>query len=503
MPERILQALRPVRRRQLGILVSRAAGVGLVAGATITIYLGVMRLIGRPISPMAPLAALVGLPLFSMAVAALAGRSWKGAAAAVDRHYGLKDRTITALAFSEKSETGPLHDLQVADAEAHLARVRAREVVPFRTPRSLAYGLGLVAVALTLLVWPLSPAKTIQAGETDPLPGIVEEAEKLKEEFKKIESLAKAEKSKELEELVKQLNDKVEEMKQPGVDVKEALAKLSEMQSMIVAQQAIYNVGMVDAQLQSLGAAMMTASTTEAAGQALQEGKFDQAAKELEKLEDPPVDKKEAKSLEEKLRQAAQASGEVGMGQMSDAASEMADGVKSGNKAKFQKGGRVVADLAKGQGRRKKIKEILDAELESLSECKGKCNSEIAMRGKKPEKSNSPSENWGLGTSGNVIGDKTNLQSKREIKEITGAQGEGPSEIETTHSPEGRQVAARQYKESYQKYKKMSESVLDNEPIPLGHRQTIRKYFELIRPNNADAAVEREGSKPASQPTTK
>jgi hypothetical protein len=28
----------------------------------------------------------------------------------------------------------------------------------------------------------------------------------------------------------------------------------------------------------------------------------------------------------------------------------------------------------------------------------------------------------------------------------------------------------------------MSEAVLDSEPIPLGHRQTIRRYFELIRP---------------------
>jgi hypothetical protein len=33
----------------------------------------------------------------------------------------------------------------------------------------------------------------------------------------------------------------------------------------------------------------------------------------------------------------------------------------------------------------------------------------------------------------------------------------------------------------------MSEAVLESEPIPLGHRQTIRKYFELIRPNHDEA----------------
>jgi hypothetical protein len=30
--------------------------------------------------------------------------------------------------------------------------------------------------------------------------------------------------------------------------------------------------------------------------------------------------------------------------------------------------------------------------------------------------------------------------------------------------------------------------VLDSEPIPLGHRQTIRRYFELIRPEQGDLA---------------
>ena len=55
--------------------------------------------------------------------------------------------------------------------------------------------------------------------------------------------------------LVKQIRDKIEEMKQPGVDVREALAKLSEMQSAIAAQQALYNVGLVDSQMKSLGEA--------------------------------------------------------------------------------------------------------------------------------------------------------------------------------------------------------------------------------------------------------
>lgn len=63
------------------------------------------------------------------------------------------------------------------------------------------------------------------------------------------------------------------------------------------------------------------------------------------------------------------------------------------------------------------------------------------------------------------------------------------SESETTHSVEGRQEAGRAYRDVYQKYRKMSESVLDSEAIPLGHRQTIRRYFELIRPQSDEPAA--------------
>ena len=69
---------------------------------------------------------------------------------------------------------------------------------------------------------------------------------------------------------------------------------------------------------------------------------------------------------------------------------------------------------------------------------------------------------------------------------MTGTAGEGETDFETSSSSEGRQTAQRSYKEVYQKYKKLSETVLENEQIPLGHRQTIRRYFESIRPQQGE-----------------
>jgi len=487
MRGRIIGSLQPVRRRQLGLLLVRSAAWGLIAGSIGGVYLGAIRLLGRPVSPGFAVAGLIGAPALAVVVGALRGRSFRGAAAAIDAHYGLKDRAITALDFSAKGEPSVFHDLQLRDAYEHLRRVKPHEVAPFRLPRTMAYAASLFALAVGLLAWPVSPGKSAKAGPAAPRPEIVAEAEKTIERLKELDELARSERDPELEKLVKDLVEKAEEMKQPGVDLKEALAKLSEMQARIAAQQAQYNLGLVDAQLQSVGAAMGAAEATDAAGQALQDGKFDQAAKELEKLEAPPIEKKEAKTLEEKLKQSARQMGDVGLGQMSGAATEMAEGIKGGSAARFRKATRTLAGLTRGHAGRRRIQQILEGELQALDEAKaGERDSQFLIRGKKPEKSTSPSNNYGLSTSGNVLGEKTKFQANRKVEEITGNPGEGPSEMESTHSPEGQQKSARAYKDSYQKYKKMSEDVLDSEPIPLGHRQAIRKYFELIRPQGGE-----------------
>jgi hypothetical protein len=498
MSGRIYRELRPVRRRQRELLLMRSASFGLLAGSLGGIGLGIWRWSsGQPIPAGSVSAILLGGPVLGLIVGALWRQGWHDAAAAIDTQYGLKDRIVTALDFLRRNRATPLHELEVADAEAHLSVVKATEVAPFRLPRVLPYACGALALALAMLAWPLA-GKKVAAGPLAPIPEIVAEATKIGEDLKALDELAKNERDKELQELVKQLKEKADELKQPGVDEREALAKLSEMQAAIAAQQAQYNVGLVDGQLQSLGDAMVPADSLEAAGHALQEGKFEQAAQELEKLDDPELDRKEAKAVEEKLKQVAESMGDAGLGQMSEAATQMAEGLKGGaNKSKFKKGTKAMASSARSHGRRRRIKEILDAELDNLNESKGKMrDSNRTTRYRRPERSKNPSSDWGAGISGNE-GPPTNLAANRQQEELTGNPGEGPSEMETTHSPEGRQSAARGYREKYQKYRKMSESVLDSEPIPLGHRETIRKYFELIRPQSGESEKDAAGSKPA------
>ena len=97
------------------------------------------------------------------------------------------------------------------------------------------------------------------------------------------------------------------------------------------------------------------------------------------------------------MKQVAQEMGEVGLGQLGAAASEMAEGLKGGQGAVSRRARTTLAKLVEGHSVRRKIKEILDIEARKLSECKGKCNCDKTARIRMPTKSDSPSENWGAG----------------------------------------------------------------------------------------------------------
>jgi hypothetical protein len=242
--------------------------------------------------------------------------------------------------------------------------------------------------------------------------------------------------------------------------------------------------------MQSLGSALASASAYEGAGKALQEVKLEKAAQELEKIDDPQLERNEAKALEEKLKQVAKEAGDVGLGSLGSAVSDLADNVKGG-KSKAKQATKVLAKEVSKQARRRKLNDLLRGELDQLKEAKCDCQNNSLVTGKRPEKSTSPSSNFGMTESGNTQGDKTKLLSQRNQMDLTGTPSEGPSDVETATSPEARQRASRGYQEKYKKFRKESEAVLDSEPIPLGQRQVIRKYFELIRPQNSDSSDQR------------
>lgn len=496
MTEVLHAKLSPVRRRQVMQKLLFWAVAGLLAGSLIGLGLGVIRYsAGWADGFWFATAALIAGPTVGILIALgilLPRPNWIAAARAVDCHYQLKDRTESALDFSShllSAGKQQFAELQLADTLRHLDKVQPEQVVPLKAPRLLPGALALAAAALVFSLLPLKPAPLAAALAETP-ESVQEQAEEIRESLQELEAELREEADPELDQLIKELKEKADELKEPGVDVKEALAKISEMQAAIQSAQSQASLEQVDQQLQEIGEAMASAKALQGAGQALAEGKYDKAARELAELDNLEFERNEARNTAEKLRKAARKAGEAGNGSLGEAAQELAEGIDEGDADKSRSGAGKLGDKVKRQASRKKINDLLNAELASLNECKCNCQKNSTSQGKKKQKSTSPSTSFGMTASGNVDGDPTSLGSEANREQITGMADAGDSEFETSSSSEGRQEGQRGYREVYQKYKKISDAVLESEQIPLGHRQTIRKYFESIRPNTDDAPRE-------------
>ncbi len=508
MKESLLTALRPVRSRQQSVFTIRCLIVGVLVTAVAGIAIGVARTTFGLELPALLVGSLLAIgPLVGLIVGLVVRRNDHGAAAAIDSHYGLKDRTVTALAFANQPATD-LHALQLSDAMSHLGSVEPKAVVPLTAPKAWPMVAAGVALATALLVWPLNPPKA-EAGPTPTPDHIVAMVEKQKAEnaalLKKLEEMIQdtdegKEEAQGVKDLIQKIKDKLDEMAQENTSEQEALAKLSEMSAEAQALATQLNPAALDGALASLGTALAASQAFEGAGKALQKGDLDKAAKELEKLSEVTLTPKEAKDLEQKLREQQKKSGDAGQGSLSDAIGELADAIKGGGSGKVGQAGKNLAKNVNSAIRKKKTANLLDALDENFKEGKCDCQNSGGLKVKKTEKSNSPSSNWGRGVSGNTEGERTKLGSKRNEVQVTGTPGdEGDSDTETTTTPEAREQARRAYQEKFQKGKKESQAVLESEPIPLGHRQTVKKYFEMIRPSGTDAFEPTPDAKPVEK----
>lgn len=496
MRETILGKLRPVRQRQWLVAVMVAAIRGTISGGVVALGLAILRLVGWIETPVGGWSVLLGVPLFAMVGTALwswINADWLPAARAVDGHYELQDRTETALAFVRRHpEQVPqgFEELQLTDAVHHLQNVEPQHVVPFLLPKSWRWAAVTASLAVVLLCWPTGRS-LVNAGPSQPIDAIVAEARIVEEDLKELIEELPEEHSPELDALLKEMLAKAQEMKEPDVDLREALAKLSEMQSALQAMAAEFNVAATDEELKAIGEALQSAAATQQAGQALQEGKYEKAAEELAKLDEPKLDRKESRAVSDKLKKASESADQKGMNKLSDAAKEAAEGLDKDNSSQCKSGLCKLGECAKKQGNCKKIGDMLKKQCDKLGECKSNCQGNCQGNGNKLSKN--PSLKAGKGTNSEIQGERTSLDASRNEEKIQGLKGDqGDSDVETITTPEGEEQSKRGLKEVYQKYRKLSDAVLESEDIPLGHRQTIRRYFESIRPSGDEPAAKKD-----------
>jgi hypothetical protein len=98
--------------------------------------------------------------------------------------------------------------------------------------------------------------------------------------------------------------------------------------------------------------------------------------------------------------------------------------------------------------------------------------------------SQKPGHGAGSETDPNRVGAPTELASDRNREHLEGVaneQGDTDTTNLTTLDPNVEHVATRGAA-NFQAYEKLSQEAIADENLPLAHRQTIRRYFESIRP---------------------
>ena len=489
MMHHIQQQVRAVQSRQQRQWVWQCASAGLLIGGASGCALSCLRLLTRSSFSWIWVGMLVAIPaIIGVTVAFARSRSQQFAAKQIDQSCNLKDRIQTALQFLESSPVDSLRRLQIADAEEQIRSMNPASVAPIMAPQFWSWGLFLSVVAMLLATITHRPSPLMASVITNSV--VTEQASRAATAMEEVEEFQKEQNDPELEKMLSEMNKQIQALTLPGVEPKEALARLSEMEASVQEMQQQLSDASAEKQLKEIGEALSLADATAAAGEALSQGDMQKAADELSKMEMPQLDRKTEKAVSEKLKQAAKnAAEQTKQSRIKEAMDKIQEGMSTGEKSKFEEGAKGLAGECEKQAQKKKLSELLNKQAQALGECKAECEGEAKAQAQaRAQGPNKGGNKAGKGSPGDSQGEKTAKQKTGKEMKITGQDsGTGEVDTETTTSPEQEQEAVREYRKNAGKYEAMQESALETESIPLGHRQTIRRYFELIRPQGTEA----------------
>jgi len=189
---------------------------------------------------------------------------------------------------------------------------------------------------------------------------LARQANTLCSELEKTEPMRREYPDEQIDKLFQDLKQRLTYVQCPCVEVRDVLAQFAAMQSAIGSQQARANVSVVDDELQAFGHAIALVPGWEKAGTALSEGKYELAAQELAKIDDPDMTDEAAELVQAKLCKVSKSAGKAGLGTLRQAAIDIADGMQ-GDEESLQRGTQTLARAAREQRYKKEIYSLLEA----------------------------------------------------------------------------------------------------------------------------------------------
>jgi len=439
----------------------------------------------------APLSPILAAAIFcvSVVIGFVRPHSFSSATRLIDQHYHFKDRTLTAFALLRHTHRTPMQQLQIEDAAEHITAVRPQAVYPIRLPKMFWAAVGLFALNYVgTAIWhnrfqqPTDPIESVL--HTLPIEQVVLREEIVAPTEELVQKHPGEQPLLTLSERLEMLLDKFDPTR---TDAKESLMTLSEMEEAFQTAIDALQLETMDELLQELAKTLELAEQTLPISKALEKGEYRQATWELKKLDAEALEsltKPERTAMAEQMRALAESAEQQNQKPLQEAAQKMSDTLENGD----NESGKSAAEALANEVEKHSIRTAVGKDLSKQQMKLGmmKADSGLAMSGgKQTDKTKTASETWGSGAAGDPnAGQETQLQGQRQQETLTGMlseQGDTVTEIIDSQAMTAAD-SRRQYREQYQNYQKISESVLDSEPIPLGQRQIIRRYFESIRP---------------------
>jgi hypothetical protein len=280
-----------------------------------------------------------------------------------DRRFDLKERVSTALelAAGRLTGSGPLAELQLADATATAGRVRARVQLPLRVNWREMAALALLLVLLALLLRDNPQADRLRA-ERQFEEAIATQVAGLDDAIQAIErdpALTQAEQ----DALTHPLEEARDILQQPGVSQEEAVAALAEA-SQSLGEMADGMTPQDERPYQEAGRSLAGSAPGADAAQALARPDLGEAADALDGLADDlaaeRLDEQDQQDLAGRLEQAAAALEEQNPA-LADKLREAAEALRSGDLGAAQEALREAGDLLRGEEARREQSALAEA----------------------------------------------------------------------------------------------------------------------------------------------
>lgn len=422
---------------------------------------------------------------------------WRRIHRRMDEQLNLPDSILTSAEW-RASAPSAWKDIQLCQTVSALKGVNWRTAWPLRWPQFTA----AAAVALIAALLCLASFQNLRRQDLALQNEIVEaRKEKPSDQLKALEETIEdwelaqqTQPDPELAALLAELQPLREQMKQGMLAEKEALAEINRIQDKLAERLENSESASLSAHAVELAEAFANQDGASQFEAALRRKDFADAAaaaaaraEELNKEGASMPTGEGAEKSANRLEKGANALGEQ-QNQTTDAMESLAQNLRKSDSKGASKSWSSLSSCMGNECKRCNGSSGLKIQLLQLSMCKGgQCQKTGSSMPKLCLfKKISPSGGKGAGkeTDPNRLGAATDLNSKTKQENLTGTAGEGASEVTTEKNdmPEPEFATAAAAAQNFKAYEKLSQEAIEDENLPLTHRQTIKSYFQVIRP---------------------